>query len=56
MLINMFVDDLGAEHQRLLAKGVTFIRDPERDLHGLFATFLDPDGNYLQLVEFTPGA
>ena len=56
VLINMLVDDLGAEHQRLLAKGVTFIRDPERDLHGLFATFLDPDGNYLQLVEFTPGA
>ena len=56
VLINMLVDDLGAEHQRLLAKGVTFIRDPERDLHGLFATFLDPDGNYLQLVEFTPRA
>ncbi len=57
VLINMFVDDLEAERARLLARGVTFIRDPEREpWGGLITTFLDPDGNYLQLIEFKPGA
>ncbi|MDP6604822.1 MAG: VOC family protein [Dehalococcoidia bacterium] len=56
VLINMFIDDFEAEYERLSAAGVTFIRQPEReDWGGLFATFLDPDGNYLQIVEFKPG-
>ncbi|MEE8422619.1 MAG: VOC family protein [Dehalococcoidia bacterium] len=56
VLINMFIDDFDAEYARLSAEGVTFIREPEREAWGgLFATFLDPDGNYLQIVEFKPG-
>lgn len=55
VLINFFVDDLEAERQRLLDRGVTFIRDPEREQWGgLITTFLDADGNYLQLIEFKP--
>ncbi len=43
-------------YTRLLARGVTFIRDPEREpWGGVITTFLDPDGNYLQLIEFKPG-
>lgn len=57
VLINFFVDDLAAERERLLAKGVEFIREPEREeWGGLITTFLDPDGNYLQFIEFKPDA
>jgi len=53
VLINFFVADLAAERQRLLDRGVTFIREPQREeWGGLITTFLDPDGNYLQLIEF----
>ena len=54
VLLNFAVSDLEAEQARLEAKGVRFIR---RSTHepgvGLFATFVDPDGNYCQLVEFS---
>lgn len=55
LLLNLWVDDLAAEKARLDAAGVSFIRPPEREeWGGLFSTFLDPDGNYLQLMEFKP--
>lgn len=55
VLINFMVDDLDAQRQRLLERGVEFIRPPEREeWGGLITTFLDPDGNYLQLIEFNP--
>lgn len=55
VLINFMVDDLEAERQRLLARGVEFIRSPEREpWGGVITTFLDPDGNYLQLIEYRP--
>lgn len=51
-LVDFTVADLGAEKARLEAAGVTFIREPSREFWGgLVATFLDPDGNYLQLFE-----
>ena len=57
VLVNMFVDDIEAEHARLEAQGVTFIRSLGReDWGGVFSTFVDPDGNYLQIAEFNPGA
>lgn len=57
-LINFLVDDLIAEQQRLAAQGVTFIRTAGREEWGAaygaaISTFLDPDGNYCQLVELT---
>jgi predicted enzyme related to lactoylglutathione lyase len=52
----MFVDDIEAEHARLEALGVTFIRSMGREQWGgVFSTFSDPDGNLLQIAEFKPG-
>jgi predicted enzyme related to lactoylglutathione lyase len=53
MLLNFFVDDLAAEQARLEGKGVKFIRTAGKEFWGgVISTFLDPDGNYCQLVEF----
>ena len=55
MLINFFVDDLKAEQRRLEQQGVRFIRTAGREpWGGVISTFLDPDGNYCQLIEFRP--
>jgi len=54
-LINFMVDDLRAEQQRLKAKGVQFIREEgKEEWGGIISTFLDPDGNYCQLIEYKP--
>ena len=55
MLVNFFVDDLQAEQGRLEQQGVRFIRTAGREeWGGVISTFLDPDGNYCQLIEFRP--
>ncbi len=55
VLINFFVDDLKAEQERLEGQGVKFIRSAGREpWGGVISTFLDPDGNYCQLIEFRP--
>ncbi len=47
------VSDIQAEHARLSAAGVEFIRAPEREhWGGWVATLKDPDGNTLQLLQF----
>jgi len=54
-LLNLFVDDIAAEQRRLEAAGVTFTRTQGREFWGgVISTFADPDGNYLQLIEFKP--
>ena len=54
-LINFMVDDLKSEQARLEAQGVQFIRKEGREYWGgVISTFLDPDGNYAQLMEFKP--
>lgn len=54
-LINFMVDDVAAEQARLEAAGVEFIRSASREeWGGIISTFLDPDGNYLQLMEYHP--
>lgn len=57
VLLNLFVADIHAEHQRLSEAGVAFIRPPEQEpWGGIIATMTDPDGNYVQIVEFAaPG-
>jgi predicted enzyme related to lactoylglutathione lyase len=51
-LVDFVVADLAAEKARLESAGVQFIREPQREhWGGLITTFLDPDGNYLQLIE-----
>ncbi len=52
-LLDWFVDDAKAERERLEAKGVEFIRKEGREYWGgIISTFVDPDGNYVQLIQF----
>ena len=55
VLLNFFVDDLASEQKRLEAAGVKFIRTAGKEpWGGTISTFVDPDGNYAQLIEYKP--
>lgn len=55
VMVNLAVGDIVAEHRRLSAAGVVFLRAPEREpWGGWVATFPDPDGNLLQLLQLPP--
>jgi predicted enzyme related to lactoylglutathione lyase len=55
VLYDFFVDDLAAEQKRLEGKGVKFIRSAGREpWGGIISTFADPDGNYVQIIEYKP--
>jgi predicted enzyme related to lactoylglutathione lyase len=55
VLIDFMVDDLAAEHARLEAAGVPVQRTMGREeWGGVISTFVDPDGNFFQLMEFKP--
>ena len=50
--MDFHVRDVYSEQARLQTQGVRFIRPAEREAWGgIIATFLDPDGNFLQLVQ-----
>ena len=50
--IGLVVDDLEAEHERLVGLGVSFAMSPERQPWGGFMALVeDPDGNKLYLDE-----
>lgn len=54
MQINLFVDDVLSEYERVMAADATVRvhREPERESWGgLVTTLLDPDGNFVQLLE-----
>lgn len=51
--INFRVDDLDGMVQRLRSKGVTVEPHPEAYPNGRFAELEDPEGNRIQLWEFT---
>lgn len=54
-LVDLFVDDVKAEQARLEAQGVSFVRRMGKEYWGgIISTFLDPDGNYVQLIEYHP--
>ncbi len=56
VMINFAVEDIEAEHARLREAGVAFSRAPGREpWGGLVATFADPDGNTLQLLQLPEG-
>ncbi|MBI2965365.1 MAG: VOC family protein [Chloroflexi bacterium] len=54
IMINLTVGDIHAVAERLRARGVSFIREPDRERWGWLATFHDPDGNTLQLLQNDP--
>ena len=56
VMVNLRVDDCQAEYERLSAQGVEFIRPPTKDAIHIIATFHDPDGNVLQLLEDREGS
>jgi predicted enzyme related to lactoylglutathione lyase len=50
-LLNLGITNLQAETERLKAAGVVCIRDQGlEDWGGKISTFVDPDGNYFQLM------
>ena len=52
IMVNLGVNDIQQEYQRLRGAGVEFLRPPEREhWGGWVATFKDPDGNILQLLQ-----
>ncbi len=55
VMIHLAVTDIHAVHARLADAGVVFSRAPEREpWGGWVATFADPDGNTLQLLQPAP--
>ena len=54
VLLTFSVDDAAAEQSRLEAAGVKFVRPATREpWGGLVAAFVDLDGNYCQLVQYS---
>ncbi|KAA0022448.1 VOC family protein [Antrihabitans cavernicola] len=52
VIVNFHVDDARALEQHLDAIGATWLsRLAERDYGMLFGTLIDPDGNYVQIIE-----
>ncbi|MSQ22349.1 MAG: hypothetical protein EXR53_03445 [Dehalococcoidia bacterium] len=52
VMVNLAVTDIQQVYTLLQEKGVSFLRPPERERWGGWvATFHDPDGNILQLLQ-----
>ncbi|MEX0781743.1 MAG: VOC family protein [Dehalococcoidia bacterium] len=57
VLLDLWVDSVAEAEEELKAKGVTFLRSQGREYWGgIISTFQDPDGNYVQLMEFDPAS
>ena len=55
IMVNLGTKDIHALTQRLVEKGAKFLRLPEQERWGGWvATFQDPDGNILQLLQQPP--
>ncbi|WP_372453058.1 VOC family protein [Actinomadura parmotrematis] len=52
MILNFHVDDFDAVEARLRTAGVDWLVPPEDRSSGRFGTFADPDGTYLQIIQF----
>lgn len=55
-IVNFHVDDVQAIAKHLDAMGVTWLVEVEEREPGWFGTLLDPDGNYVQVIQFKAGA
>jgi predicted enzyme related to lactoylglutathione lyase len=58
IIINLDVSDAQSLNSHLKDMGAKFIREPEHMPFGLISTVADPDGNYVQVIEWgaTPEA
>ncbi|WP_328400332.1 VOC family protein [Nocardia sp. NBC_00403] len=52
VILNFHVDNFDEVEEQLQAAGVEWIAPAEDRPSGRFATFADPDGNYLQIIQF----
>lgn len=52
MILNFHVDDFDAIEAQLQAAGVEWLAPVADRPSGRFGTFVDPDGNYLQIIQF----
>jgi hypothetical protein len=50
-VLNFVVDDIEAVEARLVAMEAVWVREVERVSWGIIGTVLDPDGNYVQVIE-----
>jgi hypothetical protein len=55
MVLNLHVDDARATAIHLDGLGVTWLTKVEPRPNGLFGTIVDPDGNYVQIIELDEG-
>ena len=51
-MVGLETNDVQAEFRRLQASGVEFVAEPTDFGQVLVATLKDPDGNYVQLLQF----
>ena len=52
IMVNLGVEEIHSAYRHLSARGVEFLRPPEREhWGGWVSTFADPDGNILQLLQ-----
>ena len=56
MILNFHVDDFDAVEAQLRAAGVDWLVPVADRPSGRFGTFADPDGNYLQIIQFKQNA
>jgi len=53
VILNFHVDDARATAAHLDAIGATWLVPVEARVDGLFGTLIDPDGNYIQIIQLT---
>jgi predicted enzyme related to lactoylglutathione lyase len=51
VMVNFATDDLAAFHEELVGRGVACLRPPGREEWGWMATYSDPDGNTVQVLQ-----
>ena len=52
VILNLSVDDCRAIEQQLKAQNVNWVRPVEQMPFGLIGTVTDPDGNYVQVIQW----
>ena len=55
LVLNFVVEDIEAVEARLVAMEAVWVRELERAPWGIIGTVLDPDGNYVQIIETIRG-